>query len=230
MPKSKEAWAKKDLIPHYIERPVSYVITSVLLETNVTANFVSFVSLLFCVGSSLLIIYLQSFPVKIISWAFLFLWSIADCVDGNIARIKKTTGVSGELWDAVAGYTAMSCLFINSGILAYQDAAPLIKFPIEPAYYILLGSLSAVVSLLPRVLIHKKTTLTQSRETAANFKDRTSFSFSNIVVTNVMSITGVALFALLFSILLRMENIYVIFYFSVNLLICIYSLYITVNN
>ena len=218
----KTNWEKQDIITYYLERPISYLFTWPLVNTPISANVVSFFSIVVSICALGFMSFGGNLLFKIIGWSLLFFWSILDCVDGNVARCKKTANNSGALWDAAAGYIAMSVLFISSTMIAFNETS-LIEIPyLSKDIYLFIGFLSLASCLIPRIVMHKKKNSDNSADN--EFVNRRNFSLIKIVINNIMSITGIALILLLIAIIFNFVNIYVLIYGSLNVLICIYSL------
>jgi hypothetical protein len=80
-------------------------------------------------------------------------WLVLDCVDGNIARVKKTKNFMGDFYDAIAGYGPFSFTTLGMGMAAYNTTKIL---PSEYAWVlILIGGVGALANLYTR-LIHQK--------------------------------------------------------------------------
>ena len=80
-------------------------------------------------------------------------WLVLDCVDGNIARVKKVRTFMGDFYDAIAGYGPFSFTTVALGVAAYHTSF------LMPEQYrvwlILIGAIGAVVNVYMR-LIHQK--------------------------------------------------------------------------
>lgn len=227
MSKEKKDWEKVDFFTYYIERPISYLITWPLLNTGISANAVSFFSMVVTLASLIMFeIGNNNIVILLIAWGLLFLWSILDCVDGNIARFKKTNSAKGELWDAVAGYFAVSCLFFSSSIVAFSEESILLNGLLPNTFYYFIGGINILLCLLPRLMMHKKISTIGDVSVASQFVERKTFSLLKAVVNNIVSITGFPLFLFLFAIIFHFCNIFTLFYFCINLFICCYSLFV----
>lgn len=220
--KNKDEWEKYDIITYYIERPLSYLVTWPMINIGMTANAVSFLSIIVSLTALVLMSFSSSVVIKVVGWMVLFFWSILDCVDGNIARYRKTSSQNGELWDATAGYIAMSVLYLSAGMLAANENSIILNNVINPTSYVFIAAITVASCLIPRIVMHKKARDTEGTDN--EFKDRASFGKIKIVINGIVSITGIALFLLLPAIIFGFCNIYIIFYGMINVLICIYSL------
>lgn len=99
---------------------------------------------------------LDNSEMRIVGVVLIELWLILDCVDGNIARVKKTSSEYGEFVDALSGYYVTGFVFVGLGVAAYYTTHLQI---LKPEIYVILGGLSAVSGLLSRI-IHQKYTYT----------------------------------------------------------------------
>ena len=82
----------------YVLRPLSFLLTSIFLWLNVSANFATLIG--FIVGFLSLIA--SSAGFLLIGPLLYNLFHILDCVDGNIARVREPSK-KGEYYDAVSG-------------------------------------------------------------------------------------------------------------------------------
>ena len=81
------------------------------------------------------------------------LWLVLDCVDGNIARVKKVKTFMGDFYDAVAGYGPFSFTTIGLGVAAYHTS---FLVPVQYRHWlILVGAIGAVANIYMR-LVHQK--------------------------------------------------------------------------
>lgn len=139
-------------------RPISFVITFILINLGVQANAVSIASIL-CALTSCVFVSIDSFAFRIIGVALFALWHILDCVDGNIARVKKESSVRGEYIDAISGYTASSFIYFAIGIAAFNTSTLL-----DNAYYwIIIGGVASLSEVFSR-LVHNRYTVAMYRE------------------------------------------------------------------
>lgn len=134
-------------------RPISYLITRIFINTNVTPNAVSICSCIcaiiatgfLCVNNSICI------------WTGAILinvWSLMDCLDGNIARTKKMTSMVGEFFDALGGYHVVGFSMIGFGMAAYHTTRLFEDYKIA---LILIGALGGLTDILSRLIYQKYT-------------------------------------------------------------------------
>lgn len=218
----KTQWEKYDPLTYYLERPLSYLFTWPLINIGVTANQTTFISIIFSFISLLLMSFGDTKNLKIIGWVFMFLWSIFDGVDGNIARSNQSASKTGELWDAAAGYIAMSFIYLSAGFMSLSENILIFNKAIDYKIIIFISSLSIIDCLVPRIIMHKKARFDSN--TDFEFKNRKSFGLLKLIINNIMSITGIGLFSLLIAIIFDFCYVYTLVYFVFNTLIAIYSL------
>jgi phosphatidylglycerophosphate synthase len=59
------------------------------------------------------------FYLPLLGAVLLNIFSILDCVDGNIARVTRTAGPLGGWADAVMGFIAYTSVFLSTGIYVF---------------------------------------------------------------------------------------------------------------
>lgn len=222
MTENKKKEAKNDLFAFYIGRPISYVFTIPCLAVGVKPNTISLISLIVSIIGFLLVSFGKSIDIVLLGWFFFFLWNIFDGVDGNIARYTNQTSKLGIIWDAAAGYTALALMLFSMSISVLNMEQIYILSGITKEYYLVMGGLSSIFVLLPRVIMHKKT-IVFAEDSGKSFNDKENFSLIKILFLNIVSPSGFMQILMLLSIIFRVANIFVVFYFILELLICIYA-------
>jgi len=159
-------------------------------------------------------------------------WLVLDCVDGNIARVKKVKTFMGDYYDAVAGYGPFSFTTIGLGMAAYHTS---FVFPEEYRFVlILIGGIGATANIYMRLVHQKylncffaaKKELNELEDiTLADTEDRRSFAYireqidKNIGVAGVfMPLLFVALFTNTFDLMVIGYTLYYVLSF---LMICV---------
>lgn len=150
LPKNKNG--RSSIYVRNIIRKISFPVTYLFINLGWTANMVSLFSwIIILLGSVLISInnfYMMLFGIILINF-----WLVLDCVDGNIARCKKTKSFMGDFFDAIAGYGPFAFSTIGLGVAAYNTSF------IVPERYryllILLGGCAAMINIYTR-LIHQK--------------------------------------------------------------------------
>jgi phosphatidylglycerophosphate synthase len=99
-------------------RPVSFPVSWAVLRLGLSAGAVSYLSAVFAGAGGVLF----SFPGYWIPGAgavLLNVFSVLDCVDGNIARVTGKAGPWGGWADAVTGFIAYTAVFFSSGMYLF---------------------------------------------------------------------------------------------------------------
>lgn len=222
LPESKRNADKKNVVLHTIVRPLSIYLTLPLLETNISPTAVTKISVAASVVGFGCLTFGRSLIWWLLGWFCFFAWAVLDCVDGNIARYKKQTSAMGEVWDAFGGYVAMVLTYLGAGMAAYHSNNA-VTF-CQPYWMLFLGGVTAVISILPRLMMHKKRQTLGSRESTSELTDKQSFGFVQSVAHNFISLIGLFQIVFLLAIILRVLNFFLVFYFVLNLGMMLLSL------
>ncbi len=133
-------------------RKASFPITYLFINAGWTANMVSVLSW-FVIFVAALLLCINNFWCMLIGVILTNFWLVLDCVDGNIARVKKIKTFMGDFYDAVAGYGPFSFTTIALGVAAYHTT-----FLVQEEYrvwLILIGGIGATANVYMR-LVHQK--------------------------------------------------------------------------
>lgn len=133
-------------------RKASFPVTYLFINTGWSANMVSILSWLVIFAGAVLLS-INNFASMLTGVILTNFWLVLDCVDGNIARVKKVKTFMGDFYDAIAGYGPFSFTTIALGMAAYHTSvlvAQEYRF-----YFILIGALGAIANLYMR-LVHQK--------------------------------------------------------------------------
>lgn len=226
MSKEKYETAKQDYFAFYIGRPLSYWLTIPFLNTNLTPNQVSYISIIPVFIGFLLMTFAESKIVLLLGWLMLFLWNLLDGVDGNLARYRKQFSKDGSVIDAMAGYVSMAFTYLSAGIAAsnYEN------LNIESKYFIILGALSSMSLIFPRLVMHKYINSVGVDESSKSVKDKESFSPIKILALNLTSITGLPQVFLCIAILTVTLDYLTVIYCFINVSVMFASLYSLLKN
>jgi phosphatidylglycerophosphate synthase len=219
MTKEKSKTARLDFLAYYIGRPLTYVLTIPFLYLHIKPNTVSLISIIFSIIGGVLLTVGATINIKIIGAAFFFLWSMLDGVDGNIARYTGTNSDMGIIWDATSGYIAMIAIYLSMGFGCYYGDFVYTSY--DKTIYVMLGGLSAIFIILPRLVMFRKECIFKSKN---NLNDRASYSVMEIIILNVISTAGILQVFLFLSIIFRIMDIFTIVYAIINFLIMLVSL------
>ncbi|WP_172413475.1 CDP-alcohol phosphatidyltransferase family protein [Lebetimonas natsushimae] len=111
-----------DFISNYFYQQIAFLITSFLVKTKITPNIITLISLFLGIISAILV-YLRSPILAIIFLNFSF---ILDCVDGQLARVKKLESDFGMWLDNVSDRIVENIIILSIGFL-YINNTFLIK-------------------------------------------------------------------------------------------------------
>lgn len=222
MSPEKRKTAKNDFFAFYVGRPISYMFTIPFLYTNISPNTVSILSFIPQIIGLMLFYLAKSTAGLLIGWLMFFLWNMLDGVDGNIARYKEQFSLMGSVYDAASGYMACTLTFFSMGIAAAHF--PGILTFIDSEIMIIIGALSGIFTMFPRLVMHKAKSTLVGANVGEDLVDREHFSFAKIMALNLKSVSGGAQVLMLVAIVLHISDLYTICYFIFNLLVMLVSL------
>lgn len=134
----------------FVLRPLSFPITWLFLRLGFSANHVSYLAVLVSLFAAVLMGTGDRNVVILGALLFNF-FAVLDCVDGNIARVRKQASLYGGFMDALGGYVAFACVFPAAGIAAEQ--ARQIPLPvIDNLNFIIIGAIAAISNLTMRLV------------------------------------------------------------------------------
>lgn len=221
VPVAKRDADKMNIWLYFVVRPLSIIITKPLLKTRISPTTVTAISMLTTLIGFVMVSLGKTVEWRVLGWLGFFLWAILDCVDGNIARCKDQCSKRGELWDAAGGYLALSLIFFSSGVAGYYEDATMPIWPSE--WNIILGGLTALLSIYPRLIAQKKRAISDTHE-VLSVMDKRNFSLPRKIAMNIESAIGLMQVLFLCSLIFQVSNVFIAFYFVVNLVISLVSL------
>jgi phosphatidylglycerophosphate synthase len=118
--KAREEWYG-DWPSALIYRPLSFILTPILLSLSVSASMVTLLSLALGLALPLIALYGGRESVWMVATAGTA-WMILDCVDGNIARVTETSSLAGRYFDAATDVVFRGCFYVAIGILIDAEA------------------------------------------------------------------------------------------------------------
>lgn len=148
---TKEKRKKSSIWARIVSRPLSFPFTFIFINLGISANVVSIISIIDAIVACFLI--MQGGVLLYIGIGLFVFWHVLDCVDGNIARVKKVSSYGGAFLDAVSGYIAPAFIFLSVGAAAYLN--PQLLFVENSHYLIVLGGFSSVTDILTRIIYQK---------------------------------------------------------------------------
>lgn len=222
MSAAKRAEAKNSYFAFYIGRPLSYVLTIPLLYTNVAPNTVTIISILFIVAGYILFTIGHTTGIFLLGLLMVFLWNMGDGIDGNIARYKGIKSENGDLLDTLGGYLAVCLILLGMGNVAYND--PMGNVYLHNKLPIMLSGVSAISTLIPRVLMHRKLAQHAKSQNAEGLKDKEHYSLVKIIALNICDPAGIQEIIMLIAILCHWATEFTIAYCVLNVAIMGYSI------
>lgn len=117
------------LLDKYLLRKVSVHVTKVIASTPISPNWVTFVSLVCCLSSLVFLASNQWFSV-IVGCVLIYLYNLLDHVDGELARIRVTTGrqkpsIAGQYFDVLChSYSHNLMLLVTSWAVYTKHGQP----------------------------------------------------------------------------------------------------------
>lgn len=224
MPPEKRRLASRCVVGHYLVRPISNIMSIPLIEKKVNPTTVTKLSLFFAFIPIIAFIYGGDYGFWI-GWLSILIWNILDGVDGNIARYNNQCSKEGELWDAFVGWVAILTFYIGMGFTAYYQEPKFELLSRIPSFiYIFMGDIAALAWIFPRLIMHKKMTIS-GKNSVASIQDRGSYGFGKLIVFNLTSINGLASVLFLIFYLLGLVDFCMCFYFLLTMCIAIGSLW-----
>lgn len=225
MASAKRKNAKKDFFAFYVGRPMSYVLTIPFLYLKTMPNTISVISTIEVVIAAIVLSTATSPAMGAIGMLLFFLWNLLDGVDGNIARLKKISSPMGSVYDAMSGYAAMFLFFFSSGIYAFHITNDSWGF-----VQIIIGAISGMAQLFPRLVMHKAKSEMNNANGANSLSDKGSYGFVKILGLNLTSISGMVQPLLLIAIFTNTTVLFNLVYCIINVMLMLITLFKILHN
>lgn len=222
MPEAKRKEERLNVWVTIAVRPLSVLLIKPLIDIKIKPTTITKVSVLACVIGFFILSLSNSLLYSIIGWLFFFIWAVLDGVDGNLARCTNQCSPLGDLWDTTGGYAAMVLMYFGSGIAAFNDNN-VYDFT-EPSFYLILGGATAIMSIFPRLVMHKKKSSGIESKAVKELSDKQGFSLSKVIGMNLVSPSGALQLILLGSIIGHVLNFFIAIYCFINFSIMVVSL------
>ena len=210
---------------YYTGRLPSFYLTWIFLRLNISANQATYISLIVGLASCIFLA-LGSYMLKLAGALMVNLGFVLDCVDGNIARYRKSFSPFGEFIDALVGYIVTAFLFMSIGVGAFIDpgsSALLRHAEIFPLFskdvFLFAGFWSSLSYVLVRLGSLRYKTIFTSVPNDDNTKVIASNRFHriiSIISRNMFGTSGFFMPLLLFAIVFRLLGLLVLLYAVVN--------------
>ncbi len=210
--------SKSSLWVKMIIRKISFLFTFIFINIGCSAWMASILSVFFALGGCVALCF-NSAVAQVIGVVLIEFWLIMDCVDGNIARVKKTNSEMGEFIDALSGYYVTGFVYLAIGVSAYFTTS----FLEYKLIFLILGAVSTVSGLLART-IHQKfiyTLLIQQQQNAQltnilfdkNSENKKSINYIRNRVDKELGISGAFMPFLIIAAIFRIYDFFTMFYF-----------------
>jgi phosphatidylglycerophosphate synthase len=223
LPESKRKEEKYNILVFAFIRPISIFMTLPLVDKKVKPTTITKISIIFILVGFILIAFGQTSVIRLLGWLSIVIWTLLDGVDGNLARCTNQCSANGDLWDTTGGYLAMVCIYFSVGIAAFYDRN---SIGLCASYWMLiLGGATAVISIFPRLVMHKKKSAEGNTRAVKSLSDKKTFGLKNIIAMNFISPTGFMIIFLLLAIIFHLLNLFVIVYFFINFIVMMLSLH-----
>lgn len=210
----KHAEDRQNILVEKVIRPISIRLTLPFVGSKMTPTAVTKCSLVASTIGFFLLAFGGNQIIRMIGWIAIILWVVMDHVDGNLARCTKRCTALGDLWDTTAGYAAMVYIYFGAGIAAFHDSNVL-EF-CGKHWYLILGGMTAIFSIFPRLVMHKKKSSAVANGAVAMLSDKSSFGFVRKAALNILSPVGFVVVFLAAAILLHGLNLFIAVYFTLN--------------
>lgn len=105
----------EEILDLYIFRPISFLFVKLIYNTNITPNQISSVALIFGISSGVLYGFHTHEFLLLGSLSF-FICNTLDCMDGQLARLKKNGTKIGRVVDGFIDYLTSISVFLGLGI------------------------------------------------------------------------------------------------------------------
>jgi hypothetical protein len=105
----------EEILDLVIFRPISFVLVKLIYNTNITPNQISIVALMFGILTGVLYGF-GTHEFFILASASFFICNTLDCMDGQLARLKKNGTKIGRVIDGFIDYVTSISVFLGIGI------------------------------------------------------------------------------------------------------------------
>ena len=216
---SKKKNNRSSLWVRFWVRKFSFPVTYLFINSGWSANMVSILSWIVIFIAALLLC-VNNFLCMLLGVVLTNFWLVLDCVDGNIARVKKTKTLMGDFYDAIAGYGPFSFTMLAIGMAAYNTT-----FIFSQEYrflFVFIGALAAISNIYMRLIHQKymncyfvgKKKLNELDDiTLKDTEDKKSFSYIREQIDKNIGVSGLFMPWLIIALVTNTFDIMIIFYF-----------------
>ena len=224
-PEGKKDFEKYNLWVRPVVRPSSYYLTWLFLRLDISANQITYFSLM--IGTiGCLLLASGTYKVMIIGALLINFYDFLDSVDGNIARCTNTCTKYGAFLDGVVDTTMSVFVFTSAGIGAFNfnfnysgqwlNSVNILS-NIDRNVFLFLGCWTSLCYIYPRFI----GSLLQKTFSEKKFVEREDVlgspsSFINIITSNLYNITGLVMPILLIAVIFNFLGVFVILFALIN--------------
>lgn len=211
---------------YYAGRLPSFYLTWIFLRLSISANQATYICLVIGLGSCIFLA-LGSYTLKLAGALLAALYLLLDCVDGNIARYRKTSSRFGEFFDALVGYIVISFLFMSLGLGVFinPNSSVLLRngeilfVPLKKDLFLIIGFWSSFSYVLTRLISLRYKTmliLNPSKESSDIVTSNRIIRGISMVARNIFGESGFFMPLLLIASIFRLFGMLATFYGLVN--------------
>jgi phosphatidylglycerophosphate synthase len=222
----REKELRQNLIGFLVYRQISFYLTLLFLQLNISANSVTNFTLIFI--SSLPFVAIHAGQHAYILIALLcFIYHCFDYADGNIARVTKTTSKYGIYMDSLLGNLYWTSLYVSIGILV-DKIVPVTSFFYKKG--VIIGLISSILRILSKIsrLYYKHYIERETKD--SSFIKEPGHLIMKLAISVIPSAAYLVVPLMLITGYLKHLSITLVFCFSFELLIFIYSQYHIIKN
>lgn len=209
---------KSSLWVKLVVRKLSFLFTYLFINVGCSAWAASIISVLVALAGSFCFA-VDNTVSRIIGVCLIELWLVLDCVDGNIARVKKTSSEMGEFIDALSGYYVTGFVYFFVGITAYYTTD---IFRHHAYILVIMGGVSTIAGLLARI-IHQKYTYSimvinqanpmhHYEEPEESVQNKKSIQYIRSRVDKEIGISGLFMPFLIVALIFNLFDLFTVFY------------------
>lgn len=132
-------------------RPAGYVLAAVCANHGISANTVSYFSVVIAIVSCILFLF-PSYPCRFLSAILINFWTVLDATDGCIARSVKSEPF-GDFADGISSYILVALMGSTMGVAVYHEGGLLV--PSGIVWMVLVGALASTADTLMRLVYQK---------------------------------------------------------------------------
>lgn len=214
--RNKKNEDKVDLWLYYVVRRLSFYPTRLFLKWGISANQTTYISMVVGILGCILLAW-GNYTFKIIGALLVNCWIVIDCVDGNIARYKKSFSKYGDFIDTLSGYIMYTLIFVSSGVAAFKYPDRLLLSSVDGSIFLVLGLWAALATILSRLIYQKfLNTFPEAKSVATDKFQIGIYSIIYTIIHNIASFAGFLAPILLLATIFRFLGMFTILYALLN--------------